>query len=168
MTHFAQDRDHGHDCDRQEGDIGQRITQHLRDSVVRDAAQTGFDEHQLVEQPDHWNGQHNEENLRCADDKHVKQWAPPCRATCDADRAEDAHWLVSGPGRWSFLPELACSHLTSLTWTLHLQIMPSRTLICTPLLIRRVRRAVCILVRWCRPRVAFTRPYSSAGRASPW
>jgi hypothetical protein len=44
---------------------------------------------------------------------------------CDSDRAEDAHWLLSGLGYWPLLPELAYGHLTSLTWTPHLPIMPS-------------------------------------------
>ena len=65
---LGNDRDHRDNRDDQQGDVGQWIAQHMGDSVVRDAAQTGLDEDQPIEQPDHRNGDHNQEQLHCADD----------------------------------------------------------------------------------------------------
>jgi hypothetical protein len=83
----------------------------MGDSVVRDAAQIGLDEDQPIEQPDHRNGDHNQEQLHCADDQYVELRTLPRGPMCETDRAEDAHGLVSGLGGWPLFPELAYGHL---------------------------------------------------------
>ena len=78
---------------QQQRQIGERITQYMRDLVVRDAAQPGLQQHQPVEQPDHRYGDQQQEDLHRADYEDIEQGPPPGRAVRDADCAEDADRL---------------------------------------------------------------------------
>jgi hypothetical protein len=111
------DRDDGDNADDEKGHISHRIAQHVGDPVVRDAAQAGLYEHQLVEQADHRNGDHDHQQLHGPDDEHVEQRTAPGRPMCGTERTEDAHRLDDGLWCQLLLSDVAPTHLASLTRT---------------------------------------------------
>jgi hypothetical protein len=93
---FGHDRDDGDDRDHQDRHIGERIAQHVRDPVVRNATQPGFHEYQSIDQPDHRNGDQDHQQLHSANHEDIELRTAPRRPMRRPDSAENAHRLVGG------------------------------------------------------------------------